>query len=182
MQGQWMRMTIASIAFIFVSAAARAQLPPAAELLPPGFKVVEERKMTGIVSIRAERPDEKSAKGDTVEGVKLEIGWQRQPMVDRIFEMMANQPEAKASENPMSGREEPCGKQRYRGGVLTCRKLITPWIGTGNAPDKVTLRLMWQGKDPEGFITITIGNFSGPKETAMGWMDTMIPKVTKAKH
>jgi len=182
MQGKWTRMTIASIAFIFVSAAAHAQLPPAAEILPPGFKVVEEINMAGIVSIRAAKPGEKTAKGDTDEGIKLEIGWQKQPMVDRIFEMMDSQPEAKAADNPMSGREEPCGKQRYRGGVLTCRKLITPWIGTGNAPDKVTLRLMWQGKDPEGLITITIRNFSGPKETAMGWMDTMIPKVAKAKQ
>jgi len=169
------RMTIAVIAFFVVSAAAYAQLPPAAELLPPGFKVLEEKNMSGVMSsIRAT-----SAKGDSDEGVKIGVSWQMNPMADRVVEMIASQPEAKASDIPgLAGREEPCGKQRYRGGVFTCRKQTIQEVGS-NSPARVTLKINWQGKGSDGLINISIDNAS--KETAMGWLDSMIPKIIKSK-
>jgi hypothetical protein len=103
-------------------------------------------------------------------------------MPNQIIEMLATQPEDKAAQIPGSAtREEPCGSQRYRDGVLTCRKVITPWIGGGAGAALMTLRINWVGKTPTGLVAVNINRFFGTKETAMGWIDSIIPKITKAK-
>jgi hypothetical protein len=98
-----------------------------------------------------------------------------------IVKMLAQQPEEPAGRNPGSAtREEPCGIQAYRDGVLLCRKVIMPYIGSGTGvPDLVTWRISWTGKGQNGLIGININNFHGGKEAAMAWIDAIIPKITK---
>ena len=103
------------------------------------------------------------------------------PAADQILPMAASQPEEPGGQLPGSAtREEPWGKKSYRGGILTCRKVITPWIGGGTGPDLATWRIGWTGKGQNGLVGVSINNFCGPKETAMGWIDGIIPKITKA--
>ncbi len=99
-----------------------------------------------------------------------------------ILDNGGKQPEEPAGQIPGSAtREEPCGNERYRGGVLICRKVIIPWIGAGSGPDLVTWRLGWTGKGGGGLVGVSINNFHGSKETAMAWIDAIIPKIAKAQ-
>jgi hypothetical protein len=167
-----------------ISMAAFAQLPPAAEVLPAGFQLLGERNLGGSMFIDAKKPNENFPKPHMDQGIKLEIAWTNQPMAAMVLEMAAKQPEDPAGRSPGSAtREEPCGRQRYREGVLSCRKVIIPWIGGGSGPDLVTWRIGWTGIGPTstGMVGININNFHGSKETAMGWIDTIIPKITKRK-
>lgn len=125
---------IALIAFLTVSVAAYAQLPPSATVLPAGFKVETERNLGGSMIIYAKKPNENFPKPHMDQGITLEITWTKQPMAKQVLDMLAKQPEDPAGRNPGSAtREEPCGRQRYRDGVLSCRKVITPWIGGGSS-------------------------------------------------
>jgi hypothetical protein len=168
--------------FFTISMAAFAQLPPAMEVLPPGFKLTGERNLGGSMFINAKKPNENFPKPHMDQGISLEITWMNQPMAAQVLEITAKQPEDPAGQNPGSAtREEPCGRQRYREGVLSCRKVITPWIGGGSGPDLVTWRIGWAGKGPAGLVGISINNFHGQKEVAMAWIDAIIPKITKGK-
>ncbi|MCK7468630.1 MAG: hypothetical protein MZU91_11325 [Desulfosudis oleivorans] len=52
------------------------------------------------------------------------------------------------TEPGLGDREEPCGIQAYRDGVLLCRTVIMPYIGSGTGvPDLVTWRI---GLDRQG--------------------------------
>ena len=44
-----------------------------------------------------------------------------------------------------------------------------------------TMNVGWQGKDAGGLVLISINNFYGSKETAIGWIDPIIPKIIKGK-
>ena len=167
-------------ALLLVPAAAYAQLPPATGVLPAGFKLVGERDLGGTKVISATKPNENVPKPHMDLGITLEITWQNNPAADMILEMAAKQPEEPAGRNPGSAtREEPCGIARHLGGVLMCRKVITPWIGAGSGPELVTWRLSWTGKGRGGLIGVGINNFVGAKETALAWIDAIIPKITK---
>jgi hypothetical protein len=169
-------------AFFLISMAAYAQLPPSGEVLPAGFKLMDERDLGGTLIITAVKPNENFPKPHMDQGVTLEISWQNSPMADMILEMAAKQPEDPAGQIPGSAtREEPCGIERYRDGVLRCRKVITPWIGGGSGPDLVTWRIGWTGKGGGGLVGIGVNNFYGSKETAIVWIDAIIPKITKAE-
>jgi hypothetical protein len=177
---QWMWLPTTLSAFIWVSAVAYAQLPPSGQVLPAGFTVVVERNLGGSMIIDAKKPNEDFPKPHMDPGIGLRISWMNQPMTEQLLDMLARQPEDPAGQIPGSAtREEPCGRQRYHGGVLSCRKVITPWIGGGEGPDLVTWRLGWSGKTPKGLVGIEVNNFYGSKETAMGWIDAIIAKVTK---
>jgi hypothetical protein len=172
-------MMITLIIFLLVSAAAYAQLPPSATVLPAGFKVETERNLGGSMIIEAKKPNESFPKPHMDQGVSLQITWMKNPMVAQVLDMLAVQPEDPAGRMPGSAtREEPCGRQRYRDGVLSCRKVIIPWIGGGSGPDLVTWRIGWTGKGPGGLVVVGVNNLYGSKETAMGWIDTIIPKIT----
>ena len=136
----------------------------------------------GTKLIKATKPNENFPKPHMDQGITLEITWQNNPAADMILEMAAKQPEEPAGRIPGSAtREEPCGIERYRGGVLRCRKVIIPWIGAGSGPDLVTWRLGWTGKGGGGLVGVSINNFHGSKETAMAWIDAIIPKIAKAQ-
>ena len=181
-KGRILMMAMAWSTCFAVSLMASAHLPPAAEVLPAGFKVEVERDLGGSMIIQARKANENFPKPHMDQGIGLEISWMASPMADQVLEMAASQPEDPAGQMPGSAtREEPCGRTRYRGGVLSCRKVIIPWIGSGKGPDLVTWRITWTGKAPGGLAGVGINNFYGSKETAMGWIDTIIPKITKEK-
>jgi hypothetical protein len=160
-----------------------AQLPPAAQVLPQGFKVAEEVNLGATLMIKGTKPNENFPKPHADPGIAIEIVWMNNPAVDQILEMAAGQPEDPAGRIPGSAtREEPCGNERYREGVRRCRKVITPWIGAGRGPDLVTWRIGWTGKGRQGgLVSVSVNNFFGPRETAFAWIDAIIPKISTAK-
>lgn len=168
-------------ALLCFPAAALAQLPPAADVIPAGFQVTLERDLGGTKVIEATKPNENFPGGFLDQGIALQITWQNNPAAEMIVKMLAQQPEEPAGRNPGSAtREEPCGIQAYRDGVLVCRKVIMPYIGSGTGvPDLVTWRLGWTGKGQNGLVGVNINNFHGARETAMAWIDAVIPKITK---
>ncbi len=168
------------VLFMF-SAVALSQLPPGAEVMPAGFKLEGERNLGGSIIIRGTKPNENFPKPHMDQGIELEISWMNNPAADQVLQMLAGQPEDPGGQMPGSAtREEPCGKKRYRGGILTCRKVITPWIGGGAGPDLETWRIGWTGKGQSGLVGVGVNNFCGAKETAMAWIDAIIPKITQA--
>jgi hypothetical protein len=176
-----MMLTLGFAALFLLSAMVSAQLPPGAEVMPAGFKLVGERNLGGSIFIEGTKPNENFPKPHMDQGIKLEITWMNNPAADQILQMLAGQPEEPGGQSPGSAtREEPCGKKSYRGGILVCRKVITPWIGGGTGPDLVTWRIGWTGKGANGLVGVGINNFCGAKETAIGWIDAIIPKITKA--
>jgi hypothetical protein len=170
-------------AVLLMSSVAFAQLPPAAQVLPQGFKADGEVNLGATLLIQGTKPNENFPKPHADQGIQLEITWMNNAAVDQILEMLADQPEDPAGRNPGSAtREEPCGTERYRGGVRRCRKVITPWIGAGKGPDLVTWRIGWSGKGQKGgLVGVSINNFFGPRETAWAWIDAIIPKIANAK-
>lgn len=164
------------------SVTAFAQLPPGSGVIPAEFKLVGERNFGATMVIEAKKPNQNFPKPHMDQGIELKISWSQNPLASQVLSMLAQQPEEPAGQVPGSAtREEPCGKQRYRDGILTCRKVIIPWIGGGSGPDLVTYRIGWAGKTSTGIVGVSINNLCGSKETGMAWIDSIIPKITKAK-
>lgn len=175
-----MTLPLIASALLCLSAAALAQLPAAADVVPAGFQVTGERDLGGSKFIQATKSNENFPKPHMDQGITLEITWMNNPSAERIVQMLAQQPEKPAGQVPGSmTREEPCGIQAYRDGVLVCRKVITPWIGGGSGPELVTWRISWTGKGQNGLVSVNINNFYGAKETATAWIDAIIPKINK---
>jgi hypothetical protein len=177
-----MTASLGAAALLLLSRVVSAQLPRAADVLPEGFKATEEVNLGATLVIKGTKPNVNFPKPHMDQGIQLEITWMSNPAVDQILEIAAAQPEDPAGRLPGSAtREEPCGNERYRGGVLRCRKVIIPWIGAGKGSDLVTWRIGWTGKGEKGLVGVNINNFYGAKEAAMAWIDAIIPKITKAK-
>jgi hypothetical protein len=176
-------LSLALAALMLLSATAFAQLPPAVDLLPPGFKVTVERNLGGSQIVNGTKPNENFPKPHADQGIVLEISWMDNPAVDQVLEMAAAQTEDPAGRIPGSAtREEPCGRERYRDGVRQCRKVITPWIGGGSGPELVTWRIRWTGKGPKGgLVGVSVNNFYGSKEAAQGLIDAVILNIAKGK-
>lgn len=171
------RMTAVTLA-LAAPAAAIAQLPPAAELLPPGFKRVAEKDLGVSAFVQGRKPNAEVPRPHADPGVVLEVSWIRQAMPAQVVEQLARQPEDPPGRHPGSAtREEPCGKARHQGGVLSCRKVITPWAGGGSGPELVTWRIGWTGAGAGGVVSILVSNLAGSKDAAMAWIDAIIPKV-----
>ncbi|MEI6669431.1 MAG: hypothetical protein WCP29_14870 [Acidobacteriota bacterium] len=176
---------LVAMAWFLVPGVAHAQLPPAASLLPPGFTLEAERSFGPATTITAVKPNENVPKPHQEYKIQLTIGSNGMPGTERNVEMLFAVPEEPAKQDPGSvSRSEPCGKHRYRGGVLTCRKQITPWVGTGKAPDLVMLTVNWVVATPSGLVAIGVANFVGARETAVGWIDSIADKIapTGKKH
>jgi hypothetical protein len=168
---------------LLVSVPAAAQLPPGAQLVPPGYKLEGELNLGGSIIISAKKPNDTFPKPHMDQGITLEITWMNNPAADQILEIAAGQPEDPAGQVAGSAtREEPCGNERYRGGVRRCRKVITPWIGSGRGPDLVTWRVAWTGKGQQGgLVGVSVNNYFGSKEAACALLDQVIPKIAQAK-
>ncbi|MEN6559440.1 MAG: hypothetical protein ABFD52_01535 [Acidobacteriota bacterium] len=194
-------MALAALGAVLPAAsAAYAQLPPAAELLPAGFKVVQDLKngpMTVIVAQKANEglpqpwahvnielkysvtkwvPDE-DATAEDIEGMKELFEETMAQYLDAPQEADKRQPGS-----PM--RYELCGKERYQKGVLTCQRYIeryTGGIGNEKVPDLVTYDLNWMGKSDAGSVAISIFHYGGARETALGWIDAIISRISAKK-
>jgi hypothetical protein len=150
--------------------------------VPAGFTLKAESSLCGTLLIDAVNPNEKFPKPHHAPGIVLRISWQSNSMEDMILDMLAKTPEEPAAQVPGSvSREEPSGISAYRKGVLTCRKVITPWVGSGEGPDLVTFRISWTGKGQDGPATNTVNQFHGSKESAIAWIDAIIPKIITPK-
>jgi hypothetical protein len=173
---------VAFVGVVLISSVAWAQLPPAATLVPAGFTLEGERNLGGSMVISARKPNETFPRPHMDQGIILEIIWMNQPAAEQILEMVASQPEEPGERLAGSAtRVDPCGKERYRGGVLSCQKSTTPWIGSGSGPDLVTMKIGWTGLGPTGLVSVGVTNFYGKKEAAMAWIDAIIPKIVKGK-
>lgn len=173
-------LALIAMALVSISLPIFAQLPPAAEVVPAGFKVLGETDLGGTKIIEANKPNENFPGGFLDQGIKLQITWQNNPAADMILNMLAQQPETAAETSPGTAiLTEPCGKTRYRGGILICQKVTMPYIGSGHADPLVTWRVGWTGKGEGGLVGVGVDFLYGAKEAAMAWIDAIIPKIAK---
>lgn len=171
-----------AMALLSLASAAFAQLPPAPDVVPAGFKIVGEKDLGGTKLIEATKPNENFPKAFLDQGINLQVTWQMNPAADMMLNMIAQQPEDPAGQVAGSAiREEPCGTVRHNDGVLKCRKVIMPYIGSGHAPDLVTWRVVWTGKGKDGLVTISVENFYGSKDAAVAVIDAILPNLTKTR-
>lgn len=187
-------------ATLLASSAAYAQLPPAADLLPPGFNVVQQSNIGPMTVVAAQKPNEglpqawahvkielkysvtkwapdEDATAEDIEGMKELFEETMAQYLDAPQEADKRQPGS-----PM--RYELCGKERYRNGVLTCQRYIeryTGGVGNEKVPDLVTYDLNWMGKSEAGSVAISIFHYSGTKETALGWIDAIVSRISAKK-
>ena len=106
-----MTLLLIASALLCLSAAAWAQLPPAAEVVPAGFQVTLERDLGGSKVIEATKPNENFPKPHMDQGITLQITWQNNPAADMIVKMLAQQPEEPAGQVP--GLGDPGGALRH---------------------------------------------------------------------
>ena len=172
------RVALCAMACLVGAVSASAQLPPASALLPPGFTLTTEKSFGPTTVIEATKPNVGVPKPHQDNGVRLSIRWDGIPGAERNLEMLAAQPEEPAQDLPGGVmREEPCGKTRYLGGLLTCRRTITRWVGIGKAPDLVTLSIAWTAATPSGIVGVGVSGLCGSRATAMGLIDGVIAKI-----
>lgn len=176
------RMTgpLFATAILALSLTAYAQLPPGAEVVPAGFQLTLEKDLGGTKIIEATKPNENFPGGFLDQGIKFQVTWMANPAAEMILNMLAQQPEAAAEVSPGTMiSTEPCGKKSYRGGILMCKKVTMPYIGSGNADPLVTWDVGWTGKGKDGLVGVGVSFLYGSKEAAMAWIDAAIPKITK---
>lgn len=156
-----------------------AQLPPAASLLPPGFKLTGDHNIGGSsIFIDAKKNNDNFPKPHADQGIGLRITWTSNPVSKETLQMVMEAPEEPARRGPGSAtRDEPCGKGAHNGGFYTCRRVIIPWIGGGKGPDLVTYRVNWG--DAGGAMGVEVNSFYGGKEGAIGIIDAVVAKLRK---
>ncbi len=157
-----------------------AQRPTAAQLVPAGFKITADKNFGQGYTFEGSKPNDSCPKAHMNPEVLVGGGWQPNPMASRSIEMMAASPEDPASRMGVT-RDEPMGKERYRGGVLTWRKATIPWVGSGNAPDLVTVSGAWAGAGSGMLLRGYVNRVCGTKETVRAWLDPLIDQLLKVK-
>lgn len=167
---------------VTMAMAAQAQIPPAAQVLPSGFKVISEMNQPNMIMFEGTKPNVNFPKSHMDQGIRLGASWMANAMAATSVDMIAQQPEEPGGQSMGSAtREEPAGKSRYRGGVITWRKVTIPWIGSGKAPDLVTWKGSWVGTGSGGLLGASISNFVGSKEEALALINGVIDKITKTR-
>ena len=154
-----------------------AQLPPAADLLPSGFQIVNEFAQEGVQVLEATHQNSNYPPSGADLGITLNVGWQVNPMAGMMLEYIMDAPESPPSALGLT-KDEPCGKSRYRGGILTCRKNTIPWEGEMPGTDVVTWSLVWQTSTDTGLLGVSMHNFYGSREGATSLIDSVIDKLT----
>ncbi len=162
-------------------ATALAQVPPAATIFPAGFKIEADKQYGPAIMAEASKPNDDCPKAYADPGIRATYGWQPNPAADRLVAMMAKGAEEPAGRSMGITRTEPAGKSAYRGGVLTWRRAVTPWIGSGNAPDLVLIDGSWVGAVATGLLSVGVNRYCGTKESALAWIDGMLDKASVAK-
>lgn len=175
------RMVLTLTFFIGATMATADQIPPAAQVLPAGFKVVTERNQPSMIMFEGSKLNVNFPKNHMDQGIRLGASWMANPMATKSLEIMARLPENPAGQVMGVTREEPADKLHYRGGLLTWRKVVTQWVGSGNAPDLVTWRGSWVGTGFDGLLGVSISNFVGAMEEALALIDGVIDKITKKR-
>ncbi len=152
----------------------------AAQIVPPGFKVTMDTDIGAAFAFEATRPNDACPKPHQDPGILIRGGRTPNPAAAVVVDMMAEQPEDPASRMGMS-RDEPLGRERYKGGVLSWRKSTIPWIGAGEGPDMVMISGEWAGPGEGTLLSLSVNRFCGSKEAARAWLDGMIDRLTAAK-
>ena len=159
------------------ASAASAQVPPAASVVPPGFKIVTDQKIGPAIIAEARKANDACPKQHLDPEIRAGYSWQPNPAAQQTVAIIAQQPEEPAGRSMGMTRTEPAGKLPHRGGVLTWTKTVTPWIGSGSAPDLVTIDGAWVGAAAGGLLGVSVGGFCGTKEAALAWLDSMLDKT-----
>jgi hypothetical protein len=157
-----------------------AQNPKAAQIVPPGFTVTIERTYGPAVVFEATKSNESCPKPHVSPEIAVTGGWQPNPLAAKSVEMMAGGPDDPPSAMGVT-RDEPMGKERYRGGVIIWRKATTPWVGSGSGPALVTVSGAWAGAGPGLMLRAGVSRVCGSKETVRGWLDAMIDRLSTVK-
>jgi hypothetical protein len=175
------RAVVALAWWLGLTAASQAQAPAFSKMLPEGFTVVTERNQAHLVLVEATKSNANFPKPHSDQGIVIGITWSPNPAASTVVKTLAGQPEDPVGPATGVTREEPSGRMPYRNGVLTWRKAITPWVGTGEAPDLITWRGAWVGVAFKGLLGIGVSNFFGSREQAQALIDGIIEKVNKAQ-
>jgi len=158
-----------------------AQVPPAASVFPPGFKILSDKQYGPALVAEAGKANDACPKAHSDPGIRIGYSWQPNPAAAQSVAMIAQQPEEPAGQSMGMTRSEPAGKGSHRGGVLTWRKAITPWVGSGTAPDLVLIDGSWVGAVSGGLLGVSVSRFCGTKEAALAWIDGMLDKAVAKK-
>jgi len=165
---------IALAAFGLAASAALAQPAPPVKQLPPGFTVVPSPSQPWLppVMMAAVKPNTTKPVIAVDADVHISFTWQPSPGFARVVEMMAAAPEDPASGDLI--KDEPAGKSRLKGGVLTVRKHTVVAVGS-SGPPWVTYSGIWVAAVDGGMLTISVSNYAGPKADIQPWIDALIP-------
>jgi hypothetical protein len=157
-----------------------AELPPASKLIPAGFQVISENNLGGSMIVQAIKPNVNFPQSFVDQGIHLNCTWMQNPAAQQVLSMLVQAPE-EPMQDLQGQRDEPCGKRDFKGGVLSCRKITIPWIGLGQGPDLITYNISWLGADSTGLVGVTVDHFYGDQNTAINWIDAIIPKLLSEK-
>ena len=156
------------------ASAAVAQPSPPVKQLPPGFTVVPSpsQPWQPPVLMAAVKPNATKPSIAIDADIHISFAWQPSPGVDRIIEIMAASPEDPASGDLI--KDEPAGKSRLKGGVLTVRKHTVVAVGS-SGPPWVTYSGIWVAAVDGGMLSISVTNYAGPKADIQPWIEALIP-------
>ena len=169
-------MAVALLGFSAALASAQPVVP--VKQLPPGFTIVVNTASKTSIAMSAEKPN--AGKPQIAVDADIHIGysWRILPGFARVVETMASSPEDPEYDQGTI-KDEPAGKLRLKGGVLTFRKHTVLQVGTNGGP-WVTYDAVWQGDIDGGMLAISVMNYAGPKADIQPWIEALIP-AGKAK-
>jgi hypothetical protein len=155
--------------------AAVAAAQPAVPLkqVPSGFTVTTNKTDDTTVQMEATKPNSTKPKISVDTEIHLGFSWRLFPGAAQIIDIMAASPEEEVSDQG-GIKDEPAGKTRLKGGVLTFRKSTVLQIGTNAAP-WVTYKGVWIAESEGGMLAISVTNYAGPKEDIQPWIEALIP-------
>ncbi len=179
--------TSAYLALVAIFSAACGALGGPLPAPPSGFKVttkgsMEQMRAKGVGDgVEAEKPNANWPNNCVLDPkLQLHYGWLLSPGTDQLIEMMARVPEEPASVS-MGTRDEPAGKRRYHGGVLTWRKSTSLVIGTTDAGCKlkelVTYDGAWVGYLAGKILGVRVWRVYGGKAAGQALIDEYLEKV-----
>jgi hypothetical protein len=168
-------MMLLALVSVLYGGQAVAELPPAALVVPQGFQVIGEKNFGGTMLIKATKPNDNFPHHHMDVGISLECTWSQNPIGPQIVEIMAQAPEDPV-DTTGGLRDESCGRERHKGGVLSCRKITSP-PDVGGGSELVTYNIGWVGATSTGLVGVSISHVYGGKSMAVGWIDSIIPKL-----
>jgi hypothetical protein len=172
-------VAVAALVAVAFGQAPLPQPPAGFTALPMGAAQQAMRDAGASDGVQAEKPNASFPKCYPDPKVNFSYGWSvvgSQANVDLMLKM----PEDKATD--IAGdRNEPDGKNSYRGGVLFWRKETMTMVAVeGHCPDKVVFyHGNWTGFVSGKLITVSVANLYQSKEAGQGWIDDYISRMSK---